>query len=143
MSDYSFYVTSAPPELPTPFGGHRAGRTRQNPFDLPVKQSWEQRLVDRGEWLEFKVDNLADLRKEINRIRSAGQHLKIGTEVRADKASGRVAFRGTEYKPRAPRASKDATPDAGTVVATNDPAGVAGGQATADQAPWDWQASPR
>jgi hypothetical protein len=139
MSDYSFYVTTTPPELPTPFGGNRAGRTRSNPFDVPVKQSFEQKLADRGEWLEFKVANLTDLPKEINRIRSAGQFLKLGTEVRVDKTTGRIAFRGTEYRPRGPRGARDAGAEVASVGATVTTAD----QPTTEQAAWDWQASPR
>ena len=136
-TDYSFYVTTTPPELPTPFGGHRSGRTRTNPFDVPVRQSFEQKLAERGEWLEFKVADLNELRKEVNRIRAAGQHLKLGTEVRIDKVTGRVAFRGTEYKPRGPRGDKTVSTEApGAGRDTTDGAD----QPKTEQAPWDWQA---
>jgi hypothetical protein len=142
MSDYSFYVTTTPPELPQPFGGHRSGRTRANPFDVPVKQSFEQKLAERGEWLEFKVADPAQVRKEVNRIRAAGQFLKLGTEVRVDKVTGRVAFRGTEYKPRGPREKGPDTVGAVTgaaVTTAPDQPTPAGGETPA----WDWQASGR
>jgi len=103
-------------------------------------------LVDRDEWLEFKCDP-ADIRKETNRIRAAGQHLKIGTEVRADKETGRIAFRGCEYKPRV-RQAPDTAPPVVTQPAAQPPVQASDqdqGQAPAQSAgtAWDWQASPR
>ena len=139
-NEFDFYLTNDPPEAGTPFGGRHAGRNRTNPFDGAVKQSFEQHLVARNEWLEFKCDP-DDVRANINRIRSAGQFLKIGTEVRYDKPSGRIAFRGCEYKPRAPRVKKGAVaPDAPPA----DQPATAGQPAVAGQeSPWDWQGAPR
>lgn len=129
---FEFYVTSAPPAPAAPFGGNRSTRTRTNPFDAPIKQSHEQKLSERGEWLEFKVDP-AEVAKHVNRIRSSGQYLKLGTEVRVDKENGRIAFRGVDYRPRAHRAAKAsdaAQPAAADVTA----------QPTGQNQPWTWEA---
>lgn len=130
---FDFYVTSAPPAPGTPFGGHRAGRTRTNPFDRPIKESHEQKLFERGEWLEFKVEP-GEVQKHVNRIRSSGQFLRLGTEVRVDRENGRIAFRGVDYRPRAARAN--VKPDNGSGPAVN------GDASTPATSAWAWDARP-
>lgn len=126
-----FYVTNEPPAVATPFGGNRSTRTRSNPFDAPIKQSHEQKLHERGEWLEFKVEP-GEVAKNVNRIRASGQYLKLGTEVRVDKENGRIAFRGVDYRPRAVRAK------AGSDGETAQPNGAPSAQGQ----PWSWEPQP-
>lgn len=134
-------MTTEPPEAGQPFGGHRAGRTRANPFDAPIQQSHTQKLYERNEWLEFKVDP-SEVAKHVNKIRAAGQYLKLGTEVRADKDSGRIAFRGVDYRPRGARA-KSAPDQPAAQSAPSAPAAsstVTQAQAPTGNQPWAWEA---
>lgn len=130
---FEFFVTSEPPAPGTPFGGHRAGRNRTNPFDQPIKASHEQKLFERGEWLAFKGEP-DDVQKHVNRIRAAGQYLRLGTEVRVDKESGLIAFRGVDYRPRATRANSQAGNGSTPAVTSDAPVPAVSG--------WAWDARP-
>lgn len=103
MNDIAFSVTDTPPPITK-----RKGRTRTaNAFRQALEESYEKGFADTDEWYEFVVEEGEDgLEKEVlrnvDRIRAAGQmEPKIGTEVRKDLATGRVAFRGVAWVPRA------------------------------------------
>lgn len=111
--EYSFAITDTPPE------GKTRGRG-PSPFVQPLKESYAKDFSGTGEWFEFYVDP-AEVEKTVQRIRTAGQSAKVGTEVRQDEATGRIAFRGVEYVPRERKPAASATETSSAEdVATDD-----------------------
>lgn len=94
----TFEVTDQPPVRTG------SGRTRSNPFRNPLEESYKSDFAGTNEWYQFQVDVDEDEKavdRAVNAIRSAGQmNPKIGTEVRADRSNGRIAFRGVPWQPK-------------------------------------------
>lgn len=105
FENLSFEVTDAPPAV------KGRGRARSNPFRAPLEESYSKDFAGTDEWYQFVVDTGDDgkgVERAINQIRSAGQmHPQIGTEVRPDRETGRIAFRGVEHKPREAKESEN------------------------------------
>lgn len=86
------------------------GRTeaRDNPFDVPVRESYEQNLEATDRYFKFKTNTDAvDAQERL--IRAAAAWLKVGSKVRVEHhgdGTSTVYFRGQE---RRARKSKDET----------------------------------
>lgn len=102
MSEFSFRVTDK--ALP----GKTRGRG-PSPFVEPLRQSYAEDYAKSGKWFEFEV-NAEDVDKVVQRIRTAGQTAKTGTEVRTEvdadgDYTGVIQFRGVTYVERPRRAN--------------------------------------
>lgn len=111
---YSFGETDKPPPERRKGG---PGRQRQNIFDGPVRQSYEDGwylLTDErpeGRWHVFKVE-ASQRDKVYNQIRNAGSYQNLGTNIRVSEnpdADGMitVAFRGKPPDDRGSKSKED------------------------------------
>lgn len=111
----TFEVTDAPPTR------HGSGRARTNPFRGPLEESYKNDFAGTNEWYQCTVDTDA-VERAVNAIRSAGQMVpKIGTEVRADRETGVIAFRGVQWEPRAASAENGDGDESGRHSLNEDP----------------------
>ncbi len=79
---YEIHVTDVPPPARTSGGG--PGRTRNNPFDEGIQQSYDEKFYEptdelpEGHWLTFKIDPSMVSRVQ-GQIRAAAAHLNLGS----------------------------------------------------------------
>lgn len=103
----SDFVVSDAGEAP----GKQYSEPRDNPFDKPLTDSYQNRLEDEDKYLKFTTNTDA-VEAQARLIRASAAFLKIGSKVRVqDNGDGTatVYFRGQERRNKKPRA--DGTPD--------------------------------